>query len=447
MTTDAIQERDLGAGPRVIAGLAIALLASIFIATGPSHGMGTLAIGFCITWIGLLFTVWSPKRGLVEGRGVYLIVFGLFHGGLVIATALIGEEAFLNRFESGWITARNLEPAVTIVCFAMIAFTVGALCAPQIKLPLRAADGASIETRLTVAGAALLVAAILLLMPVVIGDNIFTLSYDQIFALGTGRGFAYGLGFLTAGCGLLIAADGKARTAGWAAFVIVALILLPIGFRGPVLFAAAPLVVIEGRRRHFNLLFVLPAAIATLTVASIIRQTRLGGIQALLNPTDVGVAPMQGLAELGYSIKPVVVVQEWMAGGEPPHHGVTLIAPMLRFVERLAGGHPPTPDFRLFNVEILQRAGPIGGSPVAEGLRNGGPLFVLCFMAAIGLVIGILDRLPDTTLGSAIIVMTLTPLMASVRNDFAPVPARWIVGVIVIGLILLWPPPRQAQEP
>jgi len=106
----------------------------------------------------------------------------------------------------------------------------------------------------------------------------------------------------------------------------------------------------------------------------------------------------------------------------------------VRFFEKLTGWHggPPVRDDRLFNVEILDRVGPIGGSPVAEGYHDAGLFGVLLLLGAIGCAIGWLERRPATPLGHAAVGVLLLPLLGQIRNSFAPVPAQIAVGLLLL---------------
>lgn len=436
--------------PRIALGFAVAVLgaASLWV---PNATMGQLAIGFGAVSVGLLVAAWTPQRGSVNAVSVYLIVFSLFHGGLIFATALIGAEAYDGVYERGWITAETLQPAAAVVAVGMLAFAVGAALAPRLRLmPRGAPDDADelIGHRVALAGRVMLVFGALVLIPRLANAGDFlSLGYGEVFALGEGRFASFAFSFVTTGSALMIAAGGRYRKQGWILFAVTTVVLLPLGLRGPILFTLVGLAVIEGRRRRYSWALLAPAAVALLTVTSIIRQTRNGGFRALLDPTGVAAEPLHGLAELGFSIRPVVEVQQWMAGGLEPWHGQTLVAPFIRALERVAGIAPAGGvDLRIFSVEIQTRVGAIGGSPVAEGLRNGGLLFAVGLMLVIGIVVGAVDRLPSTPLTSAIVVLFLVPLLIDIRNDFAAVAGRWVIGVIVVAIVVNWPPPQQRQQ-
>lgn len=432
---------------RVPIGFSIAIFGAALTWLPATSNMPRLALAFVITLVGLLVAMWHEDRGAVSATSVYLIVFSSFHGGLIVATALIGSAAYVGLDDNSWISVDNLKSSVEIVALTMVAFGLGAQCAPRISVDQSPANADLIRERLAIAGKILIPIGLILTGRTVLvgGLGILASGYNDFFAASAGRQFAYGIGFVMTGCGLLICSGGANRRFGWIIFGILALIALPIGLRGPLLFPAAAFVVVEARRRRISWVTVLPAIIGLLTLTSVLRQTRTEGIRALFDLKGVGFAPIQGLAEMGYTIRPVYIVRDWMAAGLPPWHGISLIAPILRTFERFTGSLPANPDldFRLFNVEIFNRAGPIGGSPVAEGLRNGGIPFAIGLLFVLGLVIGTLDKLPSSPAGSAGVVLYLAPLLAQTRNGFASVPAQWIIATIVMFLVLRWPAKKE----
>lgn len=425
-------------------GFAIAVIGAAVTAAPQSNSFRELAASFTLTWVGLLFTAWHRDYGVFSASSVYLIVFGLFHGGLLVAIALVGEGAYVAH-DNSWITPENLKAPAAIVSVAMVAFGVGAHFAPKIPLDRAAVSGIDAVSRLAIAGKLILTVGLLLSGVAVLaggGPSVLASNYDAFTAASSGRQFAVGLGFVMTGCGLLICAGDEDRLWGWGVFAVLAIVGLPLGLRGPFMFPAAAFIVIEARRRRIPSLTLVPAAIALLTLTSVLRQTRAGGLRALLDLHGVAFAPMQGLAEMGSSIRTVMFVRDWMATGLPPQHGITLVAPIVRMFERLTGTSTTDLDYRLFNVEMLNRAGPFGGSPVAEGLRNGGVPFAICLMLVLGLIVGALNKLPNGPLASAAVILFLTPLLVNTRNGFASVPAQWIIGSVVFYLVLYWPRKR-----
>ncbi len=258
------------------------------------------------------------------------------------------------------------------------------------------------------------------------GIDLLSGGYNA-FVEANGTDTALAFGTLCSGTGALLAvsAGGRARVVGWAGFVLYAVIALPLGTRGEVLFPLMAMAVIEARRRRIRPLWTLSGAVVVLLLADVVRQTRIGG---LLSPSWWVTAPMDAVAEMGFSLRPVVVVLGW---DEPMRAGATFVAVPMRFFESFLGWHggPPAYDDRLFNVEIANRAGQIGGSPVAEAFHNFGTLGVVLFMAVLGALLARLERRPDAVLG-----VVLLPLLIQVRNSFAPVPVQIGIGLLLVAL-------------
>ena len=83
----------------------------------------------------------------------------------------------------------------------------------------------------------------------------------------------------------------------------------------------------------------------------------------------------------------------------------------------------------MFNVEIANRVGQIGGSPVAEAFHNFGTVGVVLFMAVLGALLVRLERRSDAVVG-----VVLLPLLIQVRNSFAPVPVQIGIGLLLVAL-------------
>jgi hypothetical protein len=177
----------------------------------------------------------------------------------------------------------------------------------------------------------------------------------------------------------------------------------------------------------------------------VVRETRAEGPAAIVRG-DWADAPADAVSEMGYSLYPSVIVHQWHAAGEPYRHGTTLVAVPLRYAERLTGEVPPVDDDRLFNVEMMQRVGAVGGSPVAEGYHNFGTLGVVGLLGAVGLVIGLLDRRPRSAASSALLGVVLLPLMIDVRNSFAPVLPQIVLGLVFLGIALAMPRESRADR-
>ncbi|WP_424936880.1 MULTISPECIES: O-antigen polysaccharide polymerase Wzy [Bacteria] len=437
----------LGGFLRGTAALLIAAI-SVLVAVlaGESWSAGSLALLFAFSFAGLLLAAWTTRAGAGGSAFLYFFVFALFHGGLVFAYAVHGDEALIGGGDNSWITAAQLGPAVVLTTIGVAAATVGVLLgrwrsSAGRPSPLEGVDGARlapVAITLTSIGAVSVAYAI-----VTNGGLGGEAGYIEFLELVNGEGaFSYGTLLLGLGLCLMVAARGRARVAGWVAMGVLGAVALPLGLRGPVLFPLLTMVMVEAKRKPLRLWLFGVVAVGVLAMISVIRQTRARGLTGLLEGGWTRIDPLDGAAEMGYSLYPVVQVERWMSSGVEPMNGVTFVAPVVRFVERLFGlpSPPGDQDLRLFNVEIFTRVGPIGGSPIAEGYRNLGLLGVILVMLILGWVMSRVDRLPATAAGAAIAAAVVLPLLTAVRNSFAPILPQLMIGALV--LIVAFAPRR-----
>jgi hypothetical protein len=417
-----------GAIPRELpARIALVATAAVVAAVGwrvPSSGVVPAAVTFWASWsLCLAVLVRGHPQGIYRPVVTYLVLFGLFHGGLLLSVAVRGESV---SEDARWLEDARTPQAVSLAVLGMVGYTVAAGLAGRGAPPAAASRGGAVTGPL---GLAVQLAGIGIFAVALVragGIDLLSGGYNAyVEANGTDTVLAFGT--LCSGTGALLAvsAGGHARVAAWAGFVLYAVIALPLGTRGEVLFPLMAMAVIEARRHRIRPLWTALAAAGVLLLADVVRQTRIGG---LLSPSWWLTAPLDAIAEMGFSLRPVVVVLGW---DEPVRAGATFVAVPVRFLESFLGWHggSPTYDDRLFNVEIANRAGQIGGSPVAEAFHNFGTLGVVLFMAALGVLLARLEKRSDAVIG-----VVLLPLMIQVRNSFAPVPVQIGIGLLLVAL-------------
>jgi hypothetical protein len=427
----------------------LVVLAGAALAPGLAVGdLDRAAACFGLVWVGCLVVLASHHRdGFLSPAGLYLVVFGLFHGGLLITVAIRGDVGLVNPIAGAWIYGPTV-PAVTQLCvLGMVAFTGGVLLARRGATDSVDVDAEQQSGRIGTVGLGLAGVGFLAFVAAVAAGGGLSGSYDTLFAASQGSALlVYGVLFV--GMGVVFAAVGTPtqRRLGLALYALFALIGLPLGMRGPVLFLGVVVLAIEVRRgRRIRPAVVLLVGVAVLVVVGVVRETRSEGPGAILQGDWVA-APADAVSEMGYSLYPSVVVHQWHSAGEPYRHGVTLLAVPLRYAERLRGDVPTVEDDRLFNVEMMQRVGPVGGSPVAEGYHNFGAIGVVGLLGGIGLLIGLLDRRPRSAASAAVLAVVLLPLLVDVRNSFAPVLPQIVLGLVVLGGALLMPRESRAER-
>ena len=425
---------------RLVAAVAVTLV-GIWL-TQDEASLSQVTVAFTAVWVLCLLLLASKRRGGVyRASASYLILFGLFHGGLLISIALRGPDGFTVADDS-WIYHGYTTQAVHLAIFGMIAFTLAAnlLGGPRPAEPETRQPEKAERWALAVVGLGVQLTGVVIFAEAVLrAGGLDVLSGGYLTYVEANRSetiLAYGYLLLGIGPVLAVVAGGKARVIGWTVFAGYAVIALLIGNRGEVLFPLIALMVIEARRgRAPRMLWTVLGSVGVLVVIGVIRQTRLTGLSGAASLSS----PLDAMAEMGFSLRPATVVLGWHSSGEPFRGGETLVAVPLRLIESLTGRHGalPTYDDRLFNVEIMERVGPIGGSPIAEGYHNFGMLGVVLFMAAVGFVLALVERAPRTPRSDARIGIVLLPLLSQIRNSFAPVPVQLLFGFLLLGLVYL----------
>jgi hypothetical protein len=409
--------------------------------------LGYQAAAFSLVWL-LCLTLLARRQGTYGPGPIYLVLFGLFHGGLLLTAALRGIGA-VPAAAVGWLLSPYTPAATWLVTLAMLAFTSAALAGrarptstvdkgagdPHLGAVLGAVGLASLGTGLLVFAAVLQRAG---------GIDALTSGYGTFLdRLDSGSPLGYGTLLIGLGTVFAVVAGGRYRIAGWLAFTAFALVALPLGTRGVVMFPLAALVVIEARRGwRLRLPVALGLGVAVLALVSVVRTTRLAGVGGLLSGSWTA-SPLDAVAEMGHSLRPTVAVLGWHGLGEPFRGGITFVSVFVRAIEQLTGWHGGSPlvDDRIFNQEILVRVGPIGGSPVAESYHNLGVAGVIGVMALFGLVIGLLERRPRGVLADATLGIVLLPLLTEVRNSAAPLLTHLALGfmlLLAVRLVARW---------
>jgi hypothetical protein len=435
---------------------AIGLVAVVsFVAPPASSDILGMALLFFTSWSLCLALLLSGGTGGIYRPGAaYLILFGCFHGGLLLSIGLRGPDGF-TAYDISWVYAGYTSQAVHLAILGMTAFAIatqlasgatGPGAAPKSLGPI----GHQCPRLVLVSMSCLSIGAVIFIVAVLNAGGLDLTSGGYLAFVQANESdgaVGYGTLLISIGAVLGVVGGGRVRVAAWAIFGAYAVVAFLIGSRGAVLFPLLTLLVLEVRQgRRIRPLWTAAGALGVLVLVGLVRQTRLTGFNQPMGALLA--SPFDALAEMGYSLRPTAVVVDWHSAAEPFRDGVTLIVVPLRFIEKLTGWHggPPAFDDRLFNVEISQRIGAIGGSPVAEGYHNFGTAGVVLVLAAIGLTLGFIERAPRTPLDNALVGIVLLPLLVQVRNSFGPVPVQ-----LALGLLLLWfvrvGIPRDAVQP
>lgn len=381
---------------------------------------------------------------------LFYLILVLFHTGLYISTAIFGELPSTYATDTWrWFTdeaaVRSAYILLIAVCCYALGYGVSALLSNRQtssigthELVHKADTGArfgivDVGGLLTVAS----VAAWFGLSIVNIGFTFFLESY-QTFLGSTASTGGLVWAYLGISLGVPLCALGPARFMGKVGLIAFAVFGVPafmVGLRGEVLF---PLVAVlsvlgcKGRLWRFRTLLV--GSLVVLTLISLVSRIRALGT-ASIDRLSVSASPFAAIEEMGYSIRPLVFSIGWHEiGSEPYLDGITYWAPIERQLLSLLGQPvvSASADYRLMNVEILDRIGPIGGSIIAEAHHNGGLPGVVIVLFLVGLLVGRLFRHPDAPIRVAVSGVIAVLLLMHVRNSFAPIPVWAVIGMVLI---------------
>lgn len=428
----------------VLTGL-VALTAAIAL---PTEGL-EVSVGH-FWWIVLgsitVVAVLVARSGLWSATGAYASVFWCFHFGLiaVLASGLI-EPHELSMWDQLWLLGPFGADAAVL---ALIGFTAFAAGASLINASVRVVDsrtnrpdpneGAHPFGR---TGSALVFAAIVLWCGSVVmtsGASGFYGAYgDYLNAIDEVGGFM-GLVWLALGGGIVMSVTGRhgwLRTSAIAAFGCMALIALPIGLRGEIMFPTIAALVAAARCGWtlspgkacaflIGLLIVIPS----------VREIRSTGLQGL---PDVAfeLRMFDAFVEMGGSLHPVEKVVRWRAEGEALDMGSSYWAPVERAAARVLPGLQTSAaedDMRIMNVLVTDRVGGIGFSPVAEAYRNFGAVGVVLVLGLLGAGVAAIDRIANRGQAVLAIAILYVPLLINVRNSFVSVPLQCGLGALFV---------------
>lgn len=372
---------------------------------------------------------------------VYGSLFLLFHLGLLVPIALGISPSVLNPLDMQWVLSDAFTSASLIVTMASSALMLGYLAAFNPANQRSRVDQPEAWMRYRSAGhiglAVLSLGCLLWVYNVLVSGAALSGSYVEF--LDATNSTSMPIAYVMMGLAMPTLSAGPSPTARLAGLVIFAVWSVPafmLGLRGEVILPIAAYLVVAARRRHIPLRpWMGLAFVGGLGLGAAVRVIRQVGFGSGFDPSTF--RPFDGITELGYSIRPLVVASDLHERYLEPYVGIdTYLAPFRRFiVGRLLGGDviPVADDPAVFGAMISRRVGPIGGSPVAEAFHAGGVLAVVVVIALIGVLVARLDSLESTPLRNVLIGTVGFVLLLWVRNDFTPVPFE-IAAVVAMVL-------------
>ncbi len=414
------------------------------------------ALWCVVIWIiGYGAIILSDARGLWSPAAIYFVIFAFFHFSLAVMLVLGGSTDDIS-----WFLEPEVPQAFALVGLGGIGLALGSI-APVISRAVLAyrTETASIDSEeravapnilyelffsqvMSQISAVIAIGCILgwiLMTLMATGGNLFGLSYGEFLNATE----SYPRPWLTFGIaiGVTLAAidlEQRASRITLGMFIVWALIALPIGIRGDVMFTAAGALAAQGWKLcRIPVRYFIGGAVAMLCVASLLREVRAEGIAKVDWRWEV-VSPANALKELGQSLRPTYETIRWLQDGDQRLGGESFWSPIERGFLRLfpLQQRLEVDDDRQLIELVNKRVGPIGFSPIAEAYYNFGTTGVPLVMGVIGLLVGFMGMVGNSLLGRALMLSTLIPLLIFVRNSFTPVPAQMVIGWSLV--LIIW---------
>jgi O-antigen polysaccharide polymerase Wzy len=432
---------------------ATAVLA-IGLALFASPGSGDVLLHFA--WVAALSIAVTGSLIAIAGvwttTGVYAAIFWCFHFGLVamLASRIVTTQDLANG-DDHWVLAEFSSIAAVQALIGCVAFASGAAAiygwrGVAQRAPETAAARGQGGHPHGATGSILLFGALAVWCGVILASGGlagFSVSYEEFREMTTEYAPVLAITSPAIGCGIVLSVTGRSgwlRTAAVIAFVLYALVALPIGLRTDVMFPAVVALIASARcGRPFSTAKAALLALLLLVLIPIVRDLRTTGIGAV---AEAVVSPprFDALVEMGESLRPVEQVVRWHAEGEPYQGGSSYWAPFERAAARLLPGFEVAAaetDLRLMNVLVLDRIGAIGFSPVAEAYRNFGPIGVALALGLLGMGLAAIDTIRDRQVAVLAIATLYPPLLINVRNSFVSVPAQCVAGVLLVAVVAI----------
>ncbi|HET6500109.1 MAG TPA: hypothetical protein VFG87_05015 [Amycolatopsis sp.] len=279
----AFDEYDRGGVRMVPAAVALAPAIGSLLVGVPADPRAAAAVFFVTLALCLTLVTGGMTGGFHRPSAAYLVLFGLFHGGLLLAVAVRGAGVFPAR-EVLWLYAGYTPDAVGLAVLGMAMFTFAAGLARAGAHPAERAP--RVRPRFVVVGMVCLLAG-----AVAVGAAPVIRSTAAPSVLG------YGMVLLGCGAVLAVIAGGRVRGVAWLVFGVSAVVAFPSVARDIVLFTGVALLMVEirqGRR-------IRPLC------------TFAGGGSIIVLSGLIGPVVLPGSTELGYSLRQTVAA----LAGEP----------------------------------------------------------------------------------------------------------------------------------
>lgn len=394
------------------------MLATLVLLESPPTGDQALrqaalvAIVSCLLgWYGIAR---SSPLGAWSGAWWYVAVLALFHLGAAVPYALgTSLPAEMEDYLRSWLGPTSPRvAAVLLSALAVQAFSFGVLLGGRKPRVTSSEPTFSEKPRAGTAMPGAAAVGILLVGGGMLWIFLYIMSVNPDLLLGSGgrdtfwdalagggvldiASFAIAFGGI-----LLLLAPRKRvlRAAGLLLLCAFLLWALLVGARTLSMYTIATLVVVAARRRRMpSARVALILVVLGLSTVALVGSVRGAGV-AEVRISDVSANPLRGVAEMGGSLRPLVVNMTLAAEqAEPPRDGVTYLGFGIRQVESVAGvwRQPGDTDPRLAGTELRINGFPeleIGYSSIAEAFLNWRVPGVVAIFLLQGWVLGRLDN-------------------------------------------------------
>jgi hypothetical protein len=389
--------------------------------TGRLTGLGFLRAPIAVLWV-----IWTFHFGLVAVMAIH-------------ADALDDMPVWM----SNWLSDTDGIRAAYCGLLFVICYATGA-CICSIKrrqgAPDRILDHAAtaplrqLAMLSTSAGLALFAVGALYE-----GIDVLGSAYQDFFEVH--NTFSKGVVLIGYGGAVLIASGcPRARFQLWMLFIylpVAGAVFLSGARSAPVATGAAMLIVAHRTGLRVSRVVAIGCVIGLLTAVSLVSESRAVGIRGLVagEATLGAYGPMDGLIELGGSLRPVAATLDYV-DQYGLFWGGTYFYPFVRQLQ-LIGGAQRASEFetpRFLAYTINRQYGSIGYSTVAEAYANGGIWGVAIVGFVLGWLVTWLDRRCRTPFDVALLGAVMIPLLMMVRNSFIFVPAWLEIGIVPIVL-------------
>lgn len=387
----------------------------------------------------VLMVVRAAKVGMGAGPSV-LLLFWVFHYGLIVFWAMGLTPPLASALTSEWAGPEQVASAsvpVTVFCLLLAAAylaTVG--IRRSVDTDPRECDRDPAVPRESPVGPLLVLGGVALWTLIWRGSGVgITGQYVTFLEATAGSATPYCYLFLSLGGAM----TGASRRWGWLSRLAIGaygIWMVPaflLGLRGEVLIPILAFLVAASRSGTVRVTWRrgMAAAVVALAAGSFVRVFRVG-----LSGGWEELNPLNGLAEVGHTIKPMVLVQQLHDTASESFVGlITYLGPLERFVSgRLLGRATTdiTQDQAVFSTFISTNYGQIGGSVAAEAFRSSGMLGIVLVALVLGALLGRLDTTPSDTGRDAAVAAVTAVLLLWVRNDFTPVPVSLLITAIAL---------------